>query len=220
MQKAVLYFRVSKGSQIYGMDAQQRFVEAFLKATGMTAVKAYYEKESGRNVRRPELKKAIRYTKMVGATLIFSTMSRLSRYALLVADLMLRKIPFKAADKPYATQLENLKDAIRMQEEREDISRRTKDALREAKARGVELGKYGKIQAAVNKRLADGFARVKGPIIEQLHNAGYSYQEIADTWNKEGEPSFREGCKWHASTVYDTWKRYKALPPNSLYDGH
>lgn len=207
MEKAVLYFRVSRESQVYGMEAQQRFVERFLKEFGMTAVKAYYEKESGKNIRRPELKKAIRYTKMTGGTLIFSTMSRLSRWALLVADLMLKGIPFKAADKPHATALETLKEAIRVQEEREDISRRTKDALREAKAKGVALGRNGKVLAVRNKQLADDFAQVKGPMIRQLHDEGFSYQGIADKWNKEGVGSFRDGCKWHASTVYDTWKR-------------
>lgn len=194
------------------MDAQKRFVDEFLKMFGMTAVKAYYEKESGKRVRRPELKKAIRYTKRIGGTLIFSTMSRLSRYALLVADLMLKKVRFKAADKPYATELENLKEAIRVQEEVEDISRRTKDGLREARAKGVELGKYGKIQAAKNIELANAFASLRGPIIRQLHDEGLSYQDIADKWNKEKVSSFHDR-HWHASTVYDTWKRSTTIKP-------
>ncbi|HEY8436674.1 recombinase family protein [Pseudoflavitalea sp. X16] len=213
MKKAVLYFRVSRESQIYGMEAQKRFVENFLKVSGMTAIKSYYEKESGKKVRRPELRKAIRYCKRIGATLIFSTMSRLSRYALLVADMMIKKIPFIAADKPYATELENLKEAIRVQEEREDISRRTKDGLREASAKGVELGKYGKIQAAKNIALANAFAQEKGPIIQALHDEGYSYEKIAKKWNKERIGSFHEGCKWHASTVYETWKRSTTIKP-------
>lgn len=211
MQKAVLYFRVSKGSQIYGMEAQKRFVEAFLMKRGMIAVKAYYEKESGKKIRRPELKKAIRYAKMVGAILIFSTMSRLSRYALLVADLMLKKVAFVAADKPHASQLENLKDAIRMQEEREDISRRTIDGLREAKAKGVKLGENGKVLAVINKQRADTFAQSKGPIIQALHDAGYSYEQIAKKWNKEKVGAFHEGCRWHASTIYSVWKRCKMI---------
>jgi DNA invertase Pin-like site-specific DNA recombinase len=207
MKKAVLYFRVSTKKQILGMDAQRRFIDEFLANSDMTVARIYIEKESGKRIRRPELKRAVRYSKMIGATLVFSTMSRLSRDALLVADLMLKKVDFIAADKPNARPLEHLEDAIRAQREVEDISKRTRDALQEAKAQGVELGKNGKVLAERNKRLADEFAQTKGSMIEQLHDAGYSYQAIADKWNAEGPEPFREGCRWHASTVYTTWKR-------------
>lgn len=197
------------------MDAQIHFVNEYLRISGKVAIREYREIESGKNEHRPELEKAIRYCKRTGATLIFSTMSRLSRKALLVAGLMIKKIKFIAADKPDATQREHLKDAIRMEEEGEDISRRTKEGLQAAKAKGVELGKYGKILAGINRDKADAFAREKGPIIQALHDEGYSYEGIARKWNKEGLSSFREGCNWHASTIYDVWKRSTTINQNT-----
>lgn len=177
----------------------------------MTVVRVYYEKESGRHAHRPELKKAIRYCRMKNAKLIFSTMSRLSRSALLVADLMIKKVSFIAADKPNATMLEHLEDAIRAEREVEDISKRTKAALKEAKARGVELGKNGKVLAERNKRLADTFSKEKGILIKELHDAGLTYRDIAEKWNKEGVKPFRRSCRWHISTICTTRKRYLTI---------
>jgi DNA invertase Pin-like site-specific DNA recombinase len=210
MEKAVPYYRVSTKKQLLGLDAQKHFVDRFMQMSDMIVIKTYYEKESGKSDRRPELKKAIRYCKKEGAVLIFSTMSRLSRSALLVADLMIKKVNFRAADKPNATFLEHLEDAIRAEREVQDISRRTKDALAAAKANGVQLGKHGKVLALQNKQLANAFAQRYGPMIEALRAQGYSFKRIAKKWNVEGISSFRQG-HWHASTVYSTWKRYKAL---------
>ena len=183
------------------------FVNTYLQLTRATVLRVYKEIESGYDEYRPELEKAIRYCKRTGATLIFSTMSRLSRNALLVAGLMMKRIRFIAADKPYADDLDHLEDAIDAERELRRIRRRTKEGLQAAKAKGVELGKYGKVLAGINREKADAFAKEKGPIIQALHDAGYSYESIARLWNKEGVSSYREGCFWHASTIYDVWKR-------------
>jgi DNA invertase Pin-like site-specific DNA recombinase len=141
-------------------------------------------------------------------------MDRLSRNALLVAGLMINKIKFVAVDKPNATPLDHLQDAINAEREGDRIRKRTKEGLQAAKAKGVELGKYGKVLAGINRDKADAFAREKGPIIQALHDEGYSYEGIARKWNKEGLSSFREGCNWHASTIYDVWKRSTSINQN------
>jgi DNA invertase Pin-like site-specific DNA recombinase len=207
MDKAVLYFRESSKDSKHGMDGQEYFVESFLAIRPMTIARIYREIKSGRKRNRPEFKKAVRYAKRIGAILVISTMDRLTRDALIVPYLYFSGVRFIAADKPDATMLDHFEDAIRAQREVELLSKRTKAGLQAAKAKGIELGKNGKVLAAINKRLADDFAQAKGPMIGQLHDEGLSYQGIADKWNKERVSSFHEGCKWHASTVYTTWKR-------------
>lgn len=213
MEQVVVYLRESTEDQKHGMDGQEYTVDDFLKATNKIAVRIYREVKSGLKRNRPELKKAVRYCKRIKARLVISTMDRLSRDALWVAYLILSGVKFIAADKPDADDLDHMEDAIAAEREVRKLRKRTKDGLRVAKAKGIELGKNGKILAAKNKQMANEFALLKGPIIGQLHDEGWSYQGIANKWNKEHVGSFRQGCKWHASTVYDTWKRSTTIKP-------
>ena len=83
-----------------------------------------------------------------------------------------------------------------------NISKITKERLAAAKARGVKLGSYGKIQAQENKRKANKFAEKMKPIIEELNQDGFtSFNAVAQELNDRGIKTARGGNNWHPSSV-------------------
>jgi DNA invertase Pin-like site-specific DNA recombinase len=203
MEKAATYYRVStkkQGKSKLGLQAQQNAVNAL---PDFEIIREFFEVESGKKKRRPILKKALRYCKKTNAVLIIANIDRLSRNALVVASILGSKVKFIAADKPNARPLDHLEDAIKAEREGEAISRRTKDALREAKKRGVILGKNGKSLAVQNKEASLLFAQTVRPIIEGLKDEGYvTLQSITNELNRRKVAAYRPGSKWHKSTVY------------------
>ena len=103
--------------------------------------------------------------------------------------------------------------ALVAKQEREAISRRTKEALAAAKARGMKLGnpngaaalrRAGKggaaLQATVRKN-ADAFAAELAPVLSEIHAAGHtSLRSIAAELNARGIRT-RRGGQWHVSNV-------------------
>ena len=64
MEKAVAYYRVStkrQGKSRLGLEVQQDAVNLYTRFTGTEIVRECFEVESGKNCRRPELKKALRF---------------------------------------------------------------------------------------------------------------------------------------------------------------
>jgi len=97
--------------------------------------------------------------------------------------------------------------------EREAISRRTKEALAAAKARGVKLGnpngaaalrRAGESGVALRRTVmsnADEFAGTLSPVIEGLRSVGVtSLRGIAEAMNERGIQT-RRGGRWHVSNV-------------------
>jgi DNA invertase Pin-like site-specific DNA recombinase len=96
--------------------------------------------------------------------------------------------------------------------EREMISKRTKDALHAAKARGTKLGSpTPKKGAAVRSHLlqekAEQFANRILPIIKELQNQGItSYKGVARALNVRGVPTANDR-QWYAATVKNILQR-------------
>jgi DNA invertase Pin-like site-specific DNA recombinase len=203
MDKAVTYFRVStkkQGRSGLGLEAQKEAVNLLQE---FVILREYFEVESGKKKDRPVLKKALRYCKKTNSILIIANIDRLARNALLVASILESKVKFIAADKPFAKPLDHLEDAIKAEREGEAISRRTKVALREAKKRGVQLGKNGLVLAVQNKEASKKFAENLCPMIRALMAEGFStIQSLTDELNHRRIATYRAKSKWHKSTVH------------------
>jgi DNA invertase Pin-like site-specific DNA recombinase len=98
------------------------------------------EIESGKKNDRPRLIEALRLCRLHNATLVIAKLDRLSRDAHFLLGLEKAGVEFVAADMPSANRLTAGIMAMVADEERRMISRRTKDALAAAKARGKMLG--------------------------------------------------------------------------------
>ena len=141
----VSYLRVStqkQGQSGLGLEAQRKAVSDYLNYGDWNVIEELVEIESGKNNRRPKLMEAIDLCKASGATLLVAKIDRLARDAAFLLNLKDAGIEFIAADMPEANRLTIGIMALVAEQEREIISKRTKDALAAAKAKGVQLGAY------------------------------------------------------------------------------
>ncbi len=142
-QRFVAYERVStarQGRSGLGLDAQRKAIDDIVRARGAGVVARFTEVESGRKADRPELQNALQVAKLTGATLVIAKLDWLSRNAAFLLTLRDSGVRFVAVDMPEANDLTVGIMALVAQQEREAISRRTREALAVAKARGVKLG--------------------------------------------------------------------------------
>ena len=139
-QKFVAYYRVSTDKQSKDMPAQKTAVKNYLKDFWPPA-KSFKEIESGKSSKnRPELQKALEYCKKHDATLIVAKLDRLSRDLEFIGWIQNSGIRFICADMPQATRETIGFMGVMARWEREQISKRTKEALAEKKKAGVKLG--------------------------------------------------------------------------------
>jgi len=125
-------------------------------------------------------------------------------------------VEFVAADMPSAHWLTVGIMAMVAEEERRMISRRTKDALAAAKARGQKLGgNRGNLPVIGDKGRAISLAADLVPIIAELRAAGVvSLQQIAAELNARGIRAARGGA-WSREPVRRVLGQEKA-PLGSL----
>src|SRR5262249_39398146 len=139
----IAYFRVStaaQGRSGLGLEAQAEAVQRHVAGTSGELVGSYREVESGTNTTRPELGAALAACRSTGATLLVAKLDRLARNVAFVANLMESNVDFVAADCPTANRLTLHILSAMAEYEREQISTRTKAALKAAKTRGLRLG--------------------------------------------------------------------------------
>ena len=220
--KVVTYYRVStaaQGRSGLGLEAQHMAVTQYCGGRGCQVVGEFTEVESGKSDTRPELARAMHLAKVTGATLVVAKLDRLSRNVAFLAALQDSGARFVAADMPEANELTIHIMAAVAQAERKAISRRTKEALAAAKARGTKLGnpngaaalvRAGKGNAASVEAIrggADSFAADVAPIVSDINAAGHtSLRAIAGELNRRGIVT-RRGGAWHAATVRDIVNR-------------
>lgn len=215
-QRLVAYQRVStarQGASGLGLEAQRKVIEDFAASRGAEVLAGFTEVESGRKADRPELLKALHLAKVTGATLVIAKLDRLSRNAAFLLALRDSGVRFVAVDMPEANDLTVGIMALVAQAEREAISRRTKEALAVAKARGVKLGnpngaeslrRAGKggaaLRAAVSANAA-AFAADLAPVLTDIRAVGHTLlRAIAAELTAEGIRT-RRGGEWNVGNV-------------------
>jgi DNA invertase Pin-like site-specific DNA recombinase len=155
-------------------------VAAFASAEGFEIIAEYTEIETGKGAdaldRRPELKAALKAAKKAKASVAVAKLDRLSRDVAFIAGLMAQKVPFivAALGRNVDSFVLHIYAAL-AQQEREMISRRTKEALQAAKARGVKLGRQETADA--NRLAAAARDAALEPILQELSHL--SAQKVA-----------------------------------------
>ena len=202
-----------------GLEAQRNAIDSFAALRQATILARFTEVESGKTSDRPELTRALHLARITGAVLIIAKLDRLSRNAAFLLTLRDSGVKFLACDLPEANELTIGIMALVAQAEREAISRRTKEALAVAKARGVRLGnpngaealrRAGKGAVALRAAVvanADRHAQDLAPVLEALRAQGVtSLRGIAAELNARGMQT-RRGGQWQVSNVGNLVRR-------------
>src|SRR3954447_5505738 len=197
----VAYYRVSterQGRSGLGLDAQRKAVEDFLNGGNWRLVAEFTEVESGKQSDRPALAKAFQACRLRRAKLVIAKLDRLSRDAHFLLGLEKAGVDFVAADMPTANRLTVGIMAMVADEERRMISKRVKEALAAAKARGTRLGTPGNLRngevgrargTARNAEVSRERDRRVAPIVTALRGDGANLSQIAAALNARGIPT-------------------------------
>jgi len=208
MKTAIAYIRVSdvkQGKSGLGLEAQTAAIIAFCKAEGFDITHTFVEVETGKGAdaltRRPQLAAAIEAAK--GHTLVVAKLDRLTRNVEFGANLLNRTdVAFRVAEMPHANNfMLHIMLAV-AEQEREMISKRTKDALQAARARGTRLG--SPTTAAILKGRSTAFAASLRAVLEPLLHL--PSRAIAEALNAQGIKSATGGA-WSSRTVLRTIER-------------
>jgi len=216
MRKYVTYMRVStaeQGKSGLGLEAQKRDISIFLDTSSdvpFEVIGEFTDVLSGTDDDRPELKKAIDLAKKSGADLLVAKLDRLSRRVSFIAKLMEDpKLSFRVAQMPHADKFQLHVYAALAEQERDFISKRTKAALAEAKARGQKLGglrdKTMQRNYAVKANARARAEKIAGLVIP-LRDAGKTLREIASHLDRADIATARGG-HWNASQVQRVLQR-------------
>lgn len=204
MAQYIAYYRVSterQGASGLGLDAQREAVGRHIGSAPLLA--EFTEIESGKKADRPQLAAALQECRKRRATLVIAKLDRLGRNVAFISALMDSGAEFVCCDNPHANRLMLHMLAAFAEHEREQIARRTKEALQAAKARGVKLGNPRPLEA-LEKAHAVHRSRRPAPelvsLMQTLWQNHQSYRGVARELNRLNIKTGR-GCQWYAATV-------------------
>ena len=204
--KFVAYYRVStdkQGRSGLGLEAQSAAVQQHIARERGEILASFQEVESGKHSDRPALQNALELCKRKKAVLLIAKLDRLSRNLAFIANLIESGVEFVACDNPTASKTMSQMMAVFAEHERDEISKRTKDALQAAKARGVKLGRRdADTQGMADRRSAQAaeFRAAIYPTIRQMRENGQTLTTIADNLNRMKVRTCNNRA-WYASTV-------------------
>ena len=228
MRQAIGYIRAStarQGRSGLGLEAQRAAISRFAEAEAFNLVAIFTETESGADDDRPQLNAAIERARKAKAPIICAKLDRLSRDVHYISGLMKHRVPFIVAELGADTDpfLLHIYAAL-AEKERALISRRTKDALAAAKARGFIGGLRDKgiqLQAEALER-----AEALRPVFAEL--ADLSHRAAAKALNdaasrprpaRRGPPSRLSACASVSPTVSRGRQPSSAIRQNVLARG-
>lgn len=214
--RLVAYERVStarQGKSGLGLEAQRKAIDDFAVSRNAEITARFTEVESGKRADRPELLKALTLAKLTGATLVIAKLDRLSRNAAFLLTLRDSGVRFLACDMPEANDLTVGIMALVAQQEREAISRRTREALQAAKDRGVKLGNPN--GAAALRRAGKGGVALRGAVRANADAHAADLADVVADIRAQGNTTLRamaaelnrrgiltrRGGRWHVSNV-------------------
>ena len=213
MTPIITYIRVStqkQGRSGLGLEAQRDQLAKFAAAEQYEIATEYVEVESGKGAdaleKRPKLAAAITDARRRNCAIAVAKLDRLSRDVHFISGLMSHKTPFIVAElgpdvDPFVLHL----FAALAEKERSMISKRTREALARAKARGVKLGNQA--QADANRAAAAAQAKDLAPVF--LDFDSLSANAAAKRLNDLSIPT-RTGAPWSAKTVIRVRNRLAA----------
>lgn len=216
MARYVAYFRVStakQGRSGLGLEAQRAQVARFVGDNDEILCE-HVEVQSGKSDVRCELWKAIAAAKRHSAKVLIAKLDRFSRKVSFIAGIMEQGVGLAVADMPHATDFQLHIFAALAQEERRLISERTRNALAEAKKRGVRLGSHGAVLAARHRQQAVDHAHSLASVVQPLVDNGQSYSAIARHLNDLGIPTAKGG-RFYAETAKNVIRRLSNGETNS-----
>ena len=204
--RLVAYYRVStdkQGRSGLGLEAQTTAIGDYARRYRGELLASFQEVETGKRNDRPELLKALALCRQKKAVLVIAKLDRLSRNVAFIANLMESRVEFIACDMPQANKLTLHIMAAMAQHEREATSKRTKEALAAARARGQKLGSPcpGNAQAtAARSQQARQFRESVSPLARQLRDRGLTLRAIAEELNQRHVKTCNDRV-WYAASV-------------------
>jgi DNA invertase Pin-like site-specific DNA recombinase len=206
------YYRVSSPTQGYlglSLAGQRDAVQQVVREECGKLVAEFSEVRSGLKSAGAQLLEAIRVCQMRRATLIVTSIDRLSRRLALISAVMESDIQLAVVDSPDADRVVLHIKGAWAEYESVRISERVKAALAEAKKRGVKLGGRRPIEDMRAMALLGHRARSEGgnvramkiaPLIWKLRGDGKTLAEIATELNWENIPT-PLGRRWHSGGI-------------------
>ena len=227
IRQIVAYLRTYTDEQINGIEAQEAIVRRIANERDCEIVRWYTEHESGGDPDRPELDRAIRHARRVGAILVVAKLDRLARDSAFLMKLYDGDVPILFGDIPEVDGSAASRLLVQMMAniaefERRRIGERTREALAALKARGKKLGnpenltlearRAGTLASARSQRAraVEEMSDVAMLALE-MRQRGSSLQAIAGVLNSDGFVT-RRGGQWSATQVMRVLQRLASLP--------
>jgi DNA invertase Pin-like site-specific DNA recombinase len=197
------YVRVSTSEQAdsrLGLEAQRAAILTEAQRRGWTVVEVIEDAGfSAKHMKRPGIQRALEELQRGRADgLVVAKLDRLSRsmvdFSTLMAKATRENWALVALDcavdttTPAGEAMANVL-ATFAQFERRLIGQRTREALAQKRAQGVQLGRPRQLPEKVRKR------------IKRRRAAGLTLQRIADELNRDGVPTAQGGARWRPSSV-------------------
>lgn len=202
MVEYVVYYRVSterQGRSGLGLDAQRSMVERFVQSTD-TIIMEFTEIESGKNDHRPELRKALSLVKKTKSKLLIPKLDRFSRKVSFISGIIDQGIELVVCEHPNVSTFFLHLLACFAEEERRQISERTRAALAEAKRRGTVLGVNGRRLAEARHQQKRQFVDAQLDAFKAIWEQSRSASDAARRLNDANIETPKK-TKWHPATV-------------------